>query len=232
MPSLNYQERAARLQEVGGYLVGQGFLDTDPESKYLSTKTWKKKLPCGLWVIVLNQAYKPEPKVKISVYFPHASGNFEWKAAMEATYFGVQNPDWAARLQARLAELEKQAIEVEKIKCPYCQGYMAIRQVKKEGDHKGKTFWGCLKYPECNGIRAEWKQPSAEDDGKRLRDIKCPDCGSKMAIRYAKKGPFTGNKFYGCTAYPNCKRIVGEEEAAALRLMAEPEQDNPFAGLV
>ncbi len=30
--------------------------------------------------------------------------------------------------------------------------------------------------------------------------INCPQCGSKMALRSGKFG-----KFYGCTAYPNCK---------------------------
>lgn len=35
----------------------------------------------------------------------------------------------------------------------------------------------------------------------------CPSCGGKLILRTAKKGPNEGNKFYGCSNYPNCKFI-------------------------
>jgi restriction system protein len=34
----------------------------------------------------------------------------------------------------------------------------------------------------------------------------CPRCGSKMVIRTAKRGPNSGSRFWGCSAYPRCRR--------------------------
>jgi four helix bundle suffix protein len=33
----------------------------------------------------------------------------------------------------------------------------------------------------------------------------CPQCGKPMHQRTAKKGPRSGQAFWGCSAYPNCK---------------------------
>lgn len=33
----------------------------------------------------------------------------------------------------------------------------------------------------------------------------CPQCGKPMALRTARKGPNSGNQFWGCSAYPQCK---------------------------
>jgi hypothetical protein len=36
----------------------------------------------------------------------------------------------------------------------------------------------------------------------------CPDCGAPMVRRTAKKGPHTGEPFWGCSRWPDCKGIV------------------------
>jgi len=36
----------------------------------------------------------------------------------------------------------------------------------------------------------------------------CPQCGKPMALRTAKSGMNAGRQFWGCTAYPECKKIV------------------------
>ncbi len=36
----------------------------------------------------------------------------------------------------------------------------------------------------------------------------CPKCGSEMILRTAKSGTNAGNKFWGCSNYPNCKGVV------------------------
>ncbi len=33
----------------------------------------------------------------------------------------------------------------------------------------------------------------------------CPECGSKMVLRTAKKGPNIGEKFWGCSRFPKCR---------------------------
>ena len=37
---------------------------------------------------------------------------------------------------------------------------------------------------------------------------KCPQCGALMALRTAKTGKNTGQQFWGCTQYPDCKGTV------------------------
>ncbi|NDP48655.1 MAG: restriction endonuclease [Sulfuriferula multivorans] len=36
--------------------------------------------------------------------------------------------------------------------CPECQGRMSLRKAKS-GKHAGKTYWCCMRYPECEGRR-------------------------------------------------------------------------------
>ena len=36
----------------------------------------------------------------------------------------------------------------------------------------------------------------------------CPDCGSPMVVRTARRGNNAGSQFWGCTRYPQCRTIV------------------------
>jgi len=45
----------------------------------------------------------------------------------------------------------------------------------------------------------------ARDDPSVER--KCPNCGSRMVLRTAKRGANAGNQFWGCSAYPKCRVI-------------------------
>ncbi|MEO5712810.1 MAG: four helix bundle suffix domain-containing protein [Luteolibacter sp.] len=48
--------------------------------------------------------------------------------------------------------------------------------------------------------------PSNPPDLSDLKKIPaCPLCGGQMALRTAKAGPNTGQQFWGCTGYPDCK---------------------------
>ena len=61
------------------------------------------------------------------------------------------------------------------VKCPECsEGEVVERRSKK-----GKTFYGCHRYPECNFVA--WGKPIAE---------KCPECSSPYMIeKFLKAGP-------------------------------------------
>jgi len=37
----------------------------------------------------------------------------------------------------------------------------------------------------------------------------CPQCGKSMVLRTTKNGKNAGKQFWGCSAYPDCKGIVG-----------------------
>jgi DNA topoisomerase-1 len=62
------------------------------------------------------------------------------------------------------------------VKCPECtEGEIVERRSKR-----GKTFFGCNRYPDCNFVA--WSRPVPE---------KCPDCGSPyMVEKYLKSGNF------------------------------------------
>jgi DNA topoisomerase-1 len=61
------------------------------------------------------------------------------------------------------------------MKCPECSdGEIAERRSKR-----GKTFYGCTRYPDCNFV--SWGKPVPE---------KCPECGSPyMVEKWLKAGP-------------------------------------------
>jgi DNA topoisomerase-1 len=61
------------------------------------------------------------------------------------------------------------------VKCPECsEGEVSERRSKK-----GKTFYGCVRYPDCKFVA--WGKPIAE---------KCPNCGSPyMVEKWLKAGP-------------------------------------------
>ena len=61
------------------------------------------------------------------------------------------------------------------VKCPNCnEGEIVERRSKR-----GKTFYGCNRYPECDFVA--WGKPVPE---------KCPECGSSYMIeKYLKAGP-------------------------------------------
>jgi len=58
------------------------------------------------------------------------------------------------------------------VKCPKCEGEVIRRRSKK-----GRQFYGCSNYPDCNFI--SWDEPLEE---------KCPECNSYMIIKRRKKG--------------------------------------------
>ena len=43
----------------------------------------------------------------------------------------------------------------------------------------------------------------------------CPNCGSRMKIKIAKKGFNAGNEFWGCTRFPQCRGTVSIQKSGA-----------------
>lgn len=54
---------------------------------------------------------------------------------------------------------------------------------------------------------AELVQRIEENNTKEEQEKICPKCGNKLVIRTATKGSNVGNKFYGCSGFPNCRYI-------------------------
>ncbi len=70
------------------------------------------------------------------------------------------------------------------VKCPECsEGEVVERRSKR-----GKTFFGCNRYPDCDFVA--WARPVAE---------KCPDCGNSYLVeKYLKAGAFLQCPATGC----------------------------------
>lgn len=69
-------------------------------------------------------------------------------------------------------ENTKQLVTETEGNCPCCGGKMLVKKSKK-----GRTFYGCEKFPECNFMT--WNVPSKEV---------CPDCGKNLFVKGGKKG--------------------------------------------
>lgn len=57
-------------------------------------------------------------------------------------------------------------------------------------------------------IIAEKQAQKIVGESENIAQQLCPSCGLKMALREAKKGKNAGNQFWGCTAYPKCRKVL------------------------
>ena len=68
----------------------------------------------------------------------------------------------------------KAILEKLDVPCPKCGGELIKRRTKK-----GKVFYGCSHYPECDFV--SWDKPVNK---------KCPKCGKLLVQRMGRNGPF------------------------------------------
>lgn len=68
----------------------------------------------------------------------------------------------------------KAIVEKIEVPCPKCGAALIKRKSKR-----GKTFYGCEKYPECDFV--SWDRPTT---------MKCPKCGGMMAQKMSQNGSY------------------------------------------
>lgn len=103
--------------------------------------------------------------------------------------------------------------------CPDCGGAMQLRTARR-GRNAGGLFWGCADYPRCRGT-ADYEGRTtaavADVDIDIDRDFDnldpaaapdCPECGSPMQIKVARRGRNRGGRFWSCTRYPDCRATL------------------------
>lgn len=132
-----------------------------------------------------------------------AEGKKKWPPVINDFY-----SEFHDNLEKKYQEIQKSEIMPEEKsdeKCDKCGANMVI----KTGRY-GK-FLACSAYPDCKNIKGMEK---TGPDGKAVvsEEIKelqekykgtvCEKCGSDMAVKSGKYGPFLG-----CTGYPKCKNI-------------------------
>jgi len=59
-----------------------------------------------------------------------------------------------------------------------------------------------------NGDQSSGEPVAASSETQQDAEPTCPKCGSPLVPRIAKKGKYQGQKFWGCSQFPNCKYVV------------------------
>src|SRR5665213_2197054 len=97
------------------------------------------------------------------------------------------------------------------VKCPECsEGEVVERRSKR-----GKTFFGCNRYPDCAFVA--WARPVPE---------KCPDCGGPYLVeKFLKAGAFLQCPAAGCKYKREFTPVIETAETAV-----EPEPEPVIAG--
>lgn len=54
-------------------------------------------------------------------------------------------------------------------------------------------------------IRSAQTSAPTKDPVAAAKAPSCPNCGSPMVLRTARKGPQSGSSFWGCSKFPNCR---------------------------
>ncbi|MDA2932566.1 type I DNA topoisomerase [Nitrospinae bacterium AH-259-F20] len=143
--------------------------------------------------------------------FPDLLG-VEFTANMEETLDEIEEgkKDWVETLEAFYGpfteRLEKAEVQMKNLKeeveptdevCEECGSPM----VKRWG--KYGRFLACSAYPECRNTRDLDTQPSEHPEIQLAPDESpCPECGSPLAVRKGRFGPFIA-----CSSYPKCRYV-------------------------
>lgn len=128
-----------------------------------------------------------------------AAGKINWQPVINNFYQKFHD-----NLEVKYQEINKNEIMPEESSeeiCEKCQRPMII----KTGRY-GK-FLACSGFPDCQNIKplgADKKtiDPKITALSEKYKDEKCSKCGSPMAVKTGRYGPFLA-----CTAYPKCKNI-------------------------
>ena len=153
----------------------------------------KKTLkPTQLGMVVtdlIGEYFKSIVDVKFTAGFEKkldkiGSGEAEWKKTIDEFYGDFDSLYKKAEASLDGKHVKIPAVETDVV-CEKCGRKMVVKSSRY-----GK-FLACPGYPECKNTK-----PVPEDEVKQP----CPKCGAKLLKKISKKG----NKFYGCSNYPNC----------------------------
>lgn len=108
-------------------------------------------------------------------------GKESWKKIVDDFFIPVKKSIDIAEKEIAKITIEDEVTDIE---CDKCGRKMVIKH-GRFGD-----FLACPGYPDCKNTK-----PLAAE-----LDVPCPKCGSKILEKRSRKG----NKFYGCSSYPEC----------------------------
>lgn len=116
-----------------------------------------------------------------------------WKAFIKSFWDQFYPLVQAAEKEAKIPKIETD------LKCPTCGSNL------QKIWSRGKYFYGCSKYPDCNYTAPLEELTYNKEDYAPDFDWeqKCPNCGGEMKVRKSRFGIFLG-----CAKYPECKTII------------------------
>jgi len=133
-----------------------------------------------------------------------ARGEVEWQPIIKEFY-----EPFHANLENKYEAINKQDIMPEEKSSEVCEKCGAPMIVKT--GRYGK-FLACSAFPECKNIKSmpgADRDKNGQADSKEIEELKekykgevCEKCGTAMAVKVGKFGPFLA-----CTAYPKCKNL-------------------------
>lgn len=201
------------VKEKGSLMpTDMGFLVTEMMEKYFSN--------------IVDERFTAEMENNLDEI---ASGKKEWHEVIQEFYKNFKQELDVAEKEMEEIEIKD---EVTDVKCEKCGEFMVIKKgrygkflacpnypeckntkpLKEKEDaeetdevcekcgskmlkRKGRygEFLACSDYPNCKNTKPIVK----------LIDVKCPQCGGRIAIKYSK----AGRRFFGCSNYPDCKYV-------------------------
>ncbi|MDO8592286.1 MAG: type I DNA topoisomerase [bacterium] len=215
-PPARYSD-AGLVKELEKYGIGRPStyaptINTIVERNYVQRDEGKRLAPTDIAFVVNDLLAEHFPKIvdyqftaKMENQFDAiAEGEIKWQPVIKEFY-----EPFHANLENKYEVINKQDIMPEEKStevCDKCGAPMII----KTGRY-GK-FLACSGFPDCKNIKGlpgADKNKNGQADSKEVEELKekykgeiCEKCGSPMAIKVGKFGPFLA-----CTGYPKCKNL-------------------------
>ncbi len=117
-------------------------------------------------------------------------------------------PGGGVRLRglAGLSEFVEQAAPELAGNAMVCAVNQAAYLLKRQLESQGQTFLESGGFTEkLYGARKQGRRSDGSDGSDKSDGPACPKCGKPMLQRTARQGPKTGQAFWGCSGYPDCK---------------------------
>jgi four helix bundle suffix protein len=122
-------------------------------------------------------------------------------------------PPGGVRLRglAGLSEFVEQAAPELAGNAMLCAVNQAAYLLKRQLESQGQTFVKSGGFTEkLYGARKRERKSDRSDASDNSPT--CPLCGQPMLLRTARKGPKTGQPFWGCSGFPDCKGTMPADE--------------------
>ena len=130
-----------------------------------------------------------------------------------------------------LSEFVQQAAPELAANAMLCAVNQAAYLLKRQLESQGAEFLEKGGFTEnLYGARSQKRKSDVSDKSDRFDKSdkpKCPKCGKAMVQRTARTGTKSGQQFWGCSAYPDCKGTLPSDGSCASDQSDKPRNETP-----